>query len=113
MPSKIVTAHTTTVSVAARRKNARHIITSLTINNHGGSADRTIRIQDIFTPDASNGVASPSEQTVDRLRVNIAMGDMITWNEGDLKGIECLGAVKVIGDAIDASCYVTVGYRAE
>ena len=113
MPSKIVTSHTTAVSVASARRNARHLITSLIIDNDNGGADRTIRIQDVFTPGESNLVSSPTEQTVDRLRVDVLQGDVMSLSEEDLKGIECLGAIKVIGDAIDASCYVTVGYRPE
>mgnify|MGYP001562621091 FL=1 len=113
MPSKIVSSHPTAVTVASRRRNARHLITSLIIDNDNGGADRTIRIQDVFTPGESNLVSSPTEQTVDRLRVDVLQGDVMSLSEEDLKGIECLGAIKVIGDAIDASCYVTVGYRPE
>ncbi len=112
MPSLIVTAHTTAVEVAAERLDAVHRPTSLTINN-GIVADRIIRIQDVFTPAVTNGVASPSEQTVERLRVTVLNGDVLTLSEQDLKGIKCLGALKVIGDAIDATCFITTGYETE
>ncbi len=111
MPSLIVTANTTAQQIAAERKNAAHYPKSLTVDNDGGGADRTIRIQDVFTPSVSNGVSSPSEQTIERLRVDVLQGDMVTLGEQDLKGIKCLGALKVIGDAVDASCYITVGYH--
>ena len=112
MPSLIVTANTTAQQVAAERKDAVHRPTSLTINN-GIVADRVIRIQDVFTPAVSNGVAIPSETTVDRLRVTVLQGDVLTLNEQDLKGIKCLGALKIIGDAIDATCYISTGYETE
>lgn len=113
MPSLIVTANTTAQSVAADKSVASVIPTSMTIDNDGGAADRTIRIQDVFTPSVSDGVASPSETTVDRYRVDVIQGDVVTLNESDLKGIKCLGALKIIADAIDAGCYITVGYKHE
>jgi len=79
----------------------------------GGAADRTVRVQDIFTPDVSNGQASPTQQTVERLRLFVLSGDTITLSEADLKGVKCLGALGIIADAIDAGCYVSVGYKTE
>ncbi len=113
MPSKIVTSHTTAVSVAAAVRNGVHVPTSMTIDNDAGGADRTIRIQDVFTPDVSNAVAIPVETTTDRFRIDVLLGDVVVLAEDDLKGIKCLGSLKVIGDAIDASCYITVGYKTE
>lgn len=113
MPSKIVTAHTTAQSVAAAVRNGIHIPTSITIDNNGGSADRTLRVRDTFTPDVTNGVASPSEQTVDRLRMFVLLGDTITLGEEDLKGVKCLGSLSIIADAIDANCHISVGYKTE
>lgn len=113
MPSVVKTAHTTAVSVAAAVRNGVHIPTSMTIDNDNGGADRTIRIQDVFTPDVTNGEPSPVETTVDRHRIDVLLGDVVTLSEEDMKGVKCLGALKVIGDAIDASCYITVGYKTE
>ncbi|KKN00589.1 hypothetical protein LCGC14_1136300 [marine sediment metagenome] len=113
MPSLVVTAHTTAVSVAADRVDAVVIPTSMTIDNDGGSADRTIRIQDVFTPAATDGTGSPSETTVDRFRITAPVGDIITLSEEDLKGVKCLGALMVIGDAVDAACFISVGYKHE
>ena len=111
MPSLIKTAHTTAVEVAAERLDAKYKLKSLVIDNDGGGADRTIRLQDVFTPAASNGTSSPVETTVDRLRLDVLQGDVLSMSEEDLKAVEFLGALKVIGDAIDASCYITVGYE--
>lgn len=112
MPSLVVTAHTTAVEVAAERLDAVHRPTSLTINN-GVVADRTIRIQDIFTAAVSNGVAVPGAQAIERLRVTVLNGDVLTLSEQDLKGIKCLGALRIIADAIDGTCYITTGYETE
>lgn len=111
MPSKIVTAHTTAQSVAAAVRNGVHVPTSMTIM--GGAADRTVRVQDVFTPDVTNGESSPVETTVDRLRLFVLSGDTISLSEEDLKGVKCLGALKMIADAIDAGCYISVGYKTE
>lgn len=114
MPSKIVTAHTTAQVVAAAVRNGVHVPTSITIDNKGGSADRTLRIRDTFTPDVTNGVASPTtDTTVDRHRVFVLIGDTITLSEEDLKGVKCLGSLSIIADAIDANCHISVGYKTE
>jgi hypothetical protein len=90
-----------------------HKPTSIIINNDGGSADRTIRVQDIFTPDVTNGEDTPIETTVDRGRWDVIQGDMVVLNEEELQGMKCLGALKVIADAVDTGCYITVGYKSE
>ena len=113
MPSEVVQAHTTAVEVAADRADAVVIPTSMVIDNDGGSADRTIRIQDVLTPSAYYGTESPSETTVDRRRQTVVQGDIVSLNEEDLKGVKCLGALKIIADAIDTGCYITVGYKHE
>ncbi len=113
MPSLVVSAHTTAVSVAADRVDAVVIPTSMLIDNDGGGADRVIRIQDVFTPSVSENVSAPTEKEIDRFRITVVQGDIISLSEEDLKGVKCLGALKVIGDAIDAACYITVGYKHE
>lgn len=113
MPSLVVTSDTTAVSVAADRSDAVVIPTSMVIDNLGGGADRTIRIQDVFTPSDTAGETGASEETVDRFRIAVIMGDIISLSEEDLKGVKCLGALVVIGDAIDGGCYITVGYKHE
>lgn len=113
MPSLIVQANTTAQTVAAARRNASVVPKSMVINNDGGSGDRTIRIQDIFTPSETNGDSSPTEQTIDRGRWDVIQGDVWDLSEQDLKGIKCLGALKIIADTTDAGCYITVGYDLE
>lgn len=113
MPSKVVTAHTTAVQAVAERRNAVVIPTSMVVDNDGGAADRTIRIQDVFTPSVSNGEDSPSETTADRYRVDVLQGDVMALNAEDLEGVKCLGALKIIADAIDTDCHITVGYKHE
>jgi len=112
MPSKIVTSHTTAVSVAAARKNAVVVPTSMTIDNDAGIVDHMIRIQDIFTTSKTNGQVA-TLTTVDRLRLDIVAGDVQVWHKDDLEGIKCLGALKIIGDAIDTDCHISVGYKHE
>lgn len=113
MSSTVVAANTTAQSIAAQRENAAVLAKSMTIDNKGGSGDRVIQIQDIFTPAVTNGVSSPSETTVSRFKFTAIQGDQITFGEADLKGVRCLGAMKVISDVTDASCFITVGYEHE
>jgi len=111
MPSKVVTAHTTAVEVAAERKNACHYPTSITIDNDAGAADRVIRLQDVFTPSETHGDDDPDEATVERWRATVLQGSVDTFSKEDLKGIKALGALKAIGDAVDTDCHITVGYE--
>ncbi len=113
MPSKIVTASTVVQAVAAEVRNGVHKPTSITVDNEGGAADRIIRVQDGFTPSVTNGTAVPVATTVDRLRFTVLIGDIITLNEQDLAGVKCLGSLGIIADGIDASCYISVGYKTE
>ncbi len=113
MPAVTVTANTTVQPVAPAVRNGVHVPVSMTIENDQGSADRTIRIRDSFTPDVTNGQASPSATTVDRHRVVVPMGSNLILNEDDLKGIKCLGSLGIIADAVDAGCYISVGYKTE
>ncbi len=113
MPSTVVEANTTAQSIAAERENAAVLAKSITIDNKGGGGDRVIQIQDIFTPAVTNGEASPTEQTVGRFKYTATQGDQITLGEDEIKGVKCLGAMKVISDVVDASCFITVGYEHE
>ncbi len=113
MPSLIVTAHTTAQEVAAERRDTVIKPKSINIDNSAGAADTVIRIQDIFTPSVTNGVSAPTLTTVDRWRYEVLLGDSITLNELDLKGIKILGSLNVIAASIDAALYITVGYEQE
>ena len=111
MPSKVVQANSTAVEVAAERKDAVHRPVSMILDAEGAGADRTIRLQDVFTPSETVGQESPSETTVDRLRYTVKQGSVDVFNKEDLKGVKCLGALKAISDVTDAALYITVGYE--
>lgn len=111
MPTLQVTSNTTAQTVAAERRDAVARPTSINIDNSGGAADRTIRLQDIFTPSVTNGDSSPSQQTLERWRTIVLQGETLHVDESELKGLRFLGALSVIGDAIDAGCYVSVNYE--
>jgi len=113
MPSTVVAANTTAQTIAAERENAAVKAKSITIDNLGGGGDRVIQIQDIFTPAVTDGVAGPIETTVSRFKYTALAGDQITLGEDEIKGVKCLGAMKVISDVIDADCFITVGYEHE
>lgn len=113
MPSLVVTAHTTAQAIAAERENAKVKVTSLTIDNQRGNTDNEIVIQDSFNESAYYGDETLTARVVERFKVQAVMGDVLTFNESDLKGVKCLGAMLVDSDNIDADCDITVGYEHE
>lgn len=117
MPSRVVTA--TNVApvgvppgalVSAAVRNAKHKVTSLAIDNTVGIANHLIQVVDSFTPDASNLVAVPVFTTVVRYQRNVLMGDALVLEEEDLKGVECLGNLSILAEAVDGACSITVGW---
>jgi len=114
MPSQVVTAHTTAQEVVAERADAVVIPTSMLIDNKDGAGDRTIWIQDVLTPSAYYGEEDPDEaDPINRYRITVIQGDIVSLNEEDLKGVKCLGALYIDASAIDTDCHVTVGYKLE
>ena len=84
MPSKVVTALVTAQEVVAERADAVVIPTSMLIDNKGGSADRTIWIQDIFTPSPYYGTETPSPAgPINRHRITVVQGDIVSLSEED------------------------------
>ena len=113
MPSLIVTANTDPQVVAAERENAVHYPKSITVDNsHAASVDQAIIIRDDFSTDQSSELAAEDKE-IERWRATILEGDVVTFNEQDLKGVKCLGALKVKAGAVDANCHITVGYETE
>lgn len=114
MPSQVDTAKITpTLLAIAQRENAAVLAKSLTIDNLNGGGDRIIEIDDIFTPAVTNGVSAPVQTTVERFKYTANQGDQITLGEAELKGVRCLGAMSVISNVDDTSCFISVGYEHE
>lgn len=114
MPSEVVEAEVTAQEVVAERADAVVIPTSMVIDNKDGDADRTIWIQDVFTPAAYYGEEDPSEvDPINRYRISVIQGDIVSLNEEDLKGVKCLGSLYIDADADDDGCFITVGYKLE
>ena len=114
MPSQVVEALEEAQEVVAERADAVVIPTSMLIDNLGGLADRTIWIQDVFTPSAYYGNEDPDPvDPINRYRIAVIQGDIVSLSEEDLKGVKCLGALYIDADADDPDCHVTVGYKHE
>ncbi|MCL7412618.1 MAG: hypothetical protein M8353_03250 [ANME-2 cluster archaeon] len=109
MATKKTTANTTAQTLVSTPAHKKAVVKSLQIDNQS-AAVRTVRLQDIFTPDASNGVSSPTEQTIERVYVSVPATTLRVLTEEELVGVECLGTIKAIADAIAATCAITVGY---
>lgn len=106
--TKKVTAHSTAVTVSSTVKHKKTQLTSINIDNQH-TAELTIRIQDIFTPDASHGTTSPVETTKERFQVTVPAGITFCAESESLQDVCCLGDVKAIADAISTSCVIIVG----
>jgi len=116
MPSLAITATIAAQTIATERKDARHKVRSITIDNNGGAADQEIEVVDSFTTDASvDGTTGATEaaaaKTVTRWRDTVPAGFSATYNKEDLEGVECLGALTVKGDSDDTDCHISVGYE--
>lgn len=113
MASKRVTSViTTAVTIFAAPEHQTGKITAINIDNQSAVA-RTLIFQDVFTPDASVGTTSPTEQTVVRLQVTIAAGQSISVDRNTLEDIRILGTAKVVGDATSTLCVILTNYHFE
>ena len=91
-------------------KVAKGKLTSIKVDNQGTAA-RTIRIQDRFTPDSSAEVPAPAEQTIDRLQFTVGAGTTFDISQDELQDVEVLGTCQVVADAVEPACVVLVGYH--
>jgi hypothetical protein len=110
MPTARVLANTAAQLLLSVPKHQKAKITSIDIDNQGVAA-RTVRLQDIFTPDVSAGEPSPTPQTKERFQATVGSGVSFSADELSLKDLEFLGDVKAIASAIDPSCVVIVKYH--
>lgn len=112
MATSRVTANTVAQSLFTAPKNKRAKLTSITVDNQGAAA-RTVRIQDLFTPDPSKGTPSPTQQTIERVQLTVGAGLTGNMPAEELKSVPILGEAKAIASAIDADCVIIVSYELE
>jgi len=110
MPSKYVDMTTSPSNFAAEKKNAKIIPTSLMVDNVLGAQDAVLTLVDQFTTSDTHG-QNPTPQHPTRLAINVSRGANVSLDEGELKGIEFLGAPEVAVVDEDANCKVTMGYK--
>lgn len=112
MATARVTANTVAQALFSTPKVKKGKLTLVQVDNQG-AALRTVRLQDIFTPDPSAGVPSPSVQTIERLQISVGAGLTANVPETELRDVDFLGDAKAIASAIDAACVIIVGYHME
>lgn len=113
MASKRVTSVITIAqTIFATPKHQTGKVTAINIDNQSAGA-RTLIFQDIFTPDASVGQTSPTEQTVVRLQITIAAGQSVSVDKNTLEDLRFLGTAKVVGDATSTLCVILTNYHFE
>ena len=106
MSSKVVTANTTAVTVFSVPNIDIGRIRGIECD-HRGTATVKLTMQDVFTPTASAGTTSPSEETKTRKIWSLTPGEKYTWMD-DEKSIKILGTCKILSDITDANCNITV-----
>lgn len=108
MANKMVTCSTVAALLFAQTKHKKGKLLGVNIDNQS-LGPRTIRLQDVFTTDASAG-ASATAYTKERLQLTIPAGQSASLDEKSLKGIEMLGAAYAIGDAVQPLCIININY---
>jgi len=112
MPTARVTANTTAQTLWTTPKHHKGKLKALNIDNQSTVA-LTIRIQDVFTPDPSAGVATPTQQTIERVQITVAAGASVSLSEDSLVDAEFLGVVSAIANDIQAACVIIAIYEFE
>ena len=112
MATKQVTANTSAQTIATAEKHKKCRITAINVDNQYSSAIK-LTLQDIFTPDASHGVSSPTEKTITRWVRTIGNGTAYSADKNELADLVCLGTVKMVASATSTDCIVVVNYHWE
>jgi len=112
MASKRVTSDTAAQTLFATPKHVVGRMSAINIDNQS-TALRTLILQDIFTPDASVGVTSPTEQTVVRHQISVSAGQSVSIDKNTLEDLRFLGTAKVAGDTTSTLCVIVANYHFE
>jgi len=112
MATKKVTANTTAQTITSAEKHNKCKITAINVDNQYSSAIK-LTLQDIFTPDASHGVSSPTEKTITRWVRTIGNGAAYSADQNELADLVCLGTVKMVASATSTDCIIVVNYHWE
>lgn len=110
---KDVSGNVTAMALGTVPKHKKGIPKSIIINDRT-SGNKTLIFHDAFTPDASNGVASPTAQTKTWLILETGGGPVnINLDKEALAGITLFGAFDVSSNINDASMNIAVNYEFE
>jgi len=109
MPYKSASIGTSPVSFVEVPEHKKLKPTGIKIHNKD-TADRIITGTDVFTPDSSVGVSSPSAQTQQWLSVSVGSGLTADIPRTELEEAELLGTVKLAADSVTANSPVVSLY---
>jgi len=109
MPSANVTANTSAQTLFSVPKQKLGKITKIEIDNATGNPV-TVTIQDVYTPDASVGNSSPTEQTETKKVITVAANGHYESRDLDL---DIIGTAKAVASATDTSVNISVIYHYE
>lgn len=110
---KDVSGNVTPMALGTVPKHKKGVPKSISIDDRT-SGNKTIIFHDVFTPDASNGVASPTAQTKTWLMLETNGGPVnINLDKEALTGITLFGAIDVSSNISDASMNIGVNIEYE
>ena len=109
MPSVVVTMTLATMTAITEKPGAKIKPSFIMVDNDGAAATAVIQFQDVFTPSASVAVPVPIAQTIDRVRCSVPILSCVSF-EDELKDIVFIGGMQIVRGALDANCFITVGY---
>ena len=110
MSTKNVSADTSGVDFATVPLHKKLKLTALNIDNQY-TAELTIELIDTFTPDVSNGQASPSEQTPVRLQVTVPAGLSLSYQKDALEDIEFIGVASAKASTTSTLCEIFCNFH--
>jgi hypothetical protein len=114
MPQKVLSASTAYQTFFATPKHEVGKLTSLIVTNKTPtSVPVMVTLEDFFTPDASEGVASPTATSQEVTRMLVGAGLTGSLSKEELADIRVLGTCKMICDGDQSACYVDAAWHFE
>lgn len=108
---KDVSFNVTPMALGTVPEHKKRIPTAIVVVD-STSGNKTLIFHDVFTPDASNGTASPTAQTKTFFKIETSGGPVnLTYGVNELAGIELLGAVDVSSNVGEVSGNIHFAFR--
>ena len=108
---KDVSFNVTAMALGTVPEHKRRVPTAIIVVD-SSSGNKTLIFHDVFTPDSSNGTASPTAQTRTFFKIETGGGPVnLTYGVNELAGIELFGAGDVSCNVSDVSGNVHFAFK--